>query len=108
MDIVLQDFSNTGERKLACDLPNRSFTNVNYDKENILVNNWRLIGLLSDMNDDGVVDLIRYSLDVTTQPLRNRKFTMPRSIFRCFGKQEKSRTTLQKLSLSKDSQRILN
>ena len=73
VDIVLQDFSNTWRTDFVktnspviyLQNEDRSFTNVNYDKENLLVNEFGgYIGLLSDMNDDGVVDLIRYSLDV--------------------------------------------
>ncbi len=77
VDIVLQDFSNTWRTDFVktnspviyLQNEDRSFTNVNYDKETLLVNEFGgYIGLLSDMNDDGVVDLIRYSLDVRNDP----------------------------------------
>ena len=76
-DIVLQDFSNTWRtdfvktRSPVVYLQNAdgSFSNVNYDPENLLEDEFGgYIGLLSDMNNDGFVDLVRYAIDVRNDP----------------------------------------
>ena len=42
---------------------------MNYDPENLLKDEFGgYIGLLSDMNNDGLVDLVRYAIDVRNDP----------------------------------------
>ena len=77
VDIVLQDFSNTWRTDFKkTDSPviylrnsDSSFTNTNYDPEGLLTDNFGgYIGLLFDMNNDGIMDLVRYALDVRNDP----------------------------------------
>lgn len=77
VDIVLQDFSNTWRTDFKkTNSPviylrnsDSSFTNINYDPEGLLTDNFGgYIGLLFDMNNDGIMDLVRYALDVRNDP----------------------------------------
>ena len=77
VDIVLQDFSNTWRTDFKkTDSPviylrnsDSSFTNTNYDPEGLLTDNFcGYIGLPCDMNNDGIMDLVRYALDVRNDP----------------------------------------
>ena len=76
-DIVLEDFSNTWRTDFVktptpviyIQNEGGSFTNVDYDPEGLLQNEFGgHVGLLADMNNDGIEDLVRYTLDVKLDP----------------------------------------
>lgn len=76
-DIVLEDFSNTWQKDFVktptpliyIQNDDGNFTNVDYDSEDLLQNEFGgHIGLLADMNNDGIEDLVRYTLDISLDP----------------------------------------
>jgi hypothetical protein len=76
-DIVLEDFSNTWRTDFVktptphiyIQNEDGNFTNVDYDPEGLLQNEFGAnIGLLADMNNDGIEDLVRYTLDISLDP----------------------------------------
>ena len=76
-DIVLEDFSNTWQKDFVktptpliyIQNDDGNFTNVDYDSEGLLQNEFGgHIGLLADMNNDGIEDLVRYTLDISLDP----------------------------------------
>ena len=76
-DIILEDFSNTWRTDFVktptpviyIQNEGGSFTNVDYDPEGLLQNEFGgHVGLLADMNNDGIEDLVRYTLDVKLDP----------------------------------------
>ncbi|HCG95648.1 MAG TPA: hypothetical protein DEX20_08505 [Halieaceae bacterium] len=76
-DIVLEDFSNTWQKDFVktptpliyIQNEDGNFTNVDYDPEGLLQNEFGgHIGLLADMNNDGIEDLVRYTLDISLDP----------------------------------------
>jgi hypothetical protein len=73
-DIVLEDFSNTWQKDFVktptpliyIQNDDGNFTNFDYDSEGLLQNEFGgHIGLLADMNNDGIEDLVRYTLDLS-------------------------------------------
>ncbi len=73
-DIVLEDFSNTWQKDFVktptpliyIQNQDGNFTNVDYDPKGLLQNEFGgHVGFLADMNNDGIEDLVRYTLNVT-------------------------------------------